>query len=313
MRITKGAVDSSNCRRSFVYFNSARAAFKTFLAAQDLSRDECVLLPAYIGWSPREGSGVFDPLRELGLSYRFYRVDANLNIDLEEFERGLNAGRVRVAVLIHYFGRVDPNARQAGRLARQVGAQVVEDSAHALLTDLVSGVAGSIGDASIFSLHKLLPIDGGGMLVKNGCALEESPPAEEMPRSSGPWHFDLHSIARRRQFNAAFLDSALRALDADVQPLWSPDATDFVPQTYPVLIRRADRDAVYREMNYRGFGVVSLYHTLIDEIDRREFAVSHSISKRILNLPVHQDVMPEALEAFVTELKDVLCTSNTAA
>ena len=80
-----------------------------------------------------------------------------------------------------------------------------------------------------------------------------------------------------------------------------------VPQTYPVLIRRGRRNKIYELMNNEGFGVVSLYHTLIPELQENEFEKSKKISRSILNLPVHQDVDPGyynmLLEKLVTACK----------
>jgi dTDP-4-amino-4,6-dideoxygalactose transaminase len=79
-----------------------------------------------------------------------------------------------------------------------------------------------------------------------------------------------------------------------------------VPQSFPVVLCEASRDEVYQQMNDTGFGVVSLYHTLINAISPDAFPDSHWLARRILNLPVHQDATPEALEAMVTKLASVL-------
>jgi dTDP-4-amino-4,6-dideoxygalactose transaminase len=55
-------------------------------------------------------------------------------------------------------------------------------------------------------------------------------------------------------------------------------------------------------MNAAGFGVVSLYHTLISQVPPQSFPAAVRVSRRILNLPVHQDISHEALEAMVSEL-----------
>ena len=69
--IPKVACDVGAYRRTMVAFPSARTAFKAFLARAGFSAGDRVLLPAYVGWSPREGSGVFDPVRELQLPCAF--------------------------------------------------------------------------------------------------------------------------------------------------------------------------------------------------------------------------------------------------
>lgn len=307
MLIEKQARSGEQSRRTFASFPSARAAFAAFLRAVAPSGDGAVLLPAYVGWSAREGSGVFDPVTELRLPHAFYRVDRRLRIDLDHLEQVLRTERVRALVLIHYFGYVDPCYRQAAALAREHGAVVLEDEAHALLTDLVGGESGWVGDACLFSLHKMLPVGSGGLLVVNpsaGQALRDIGPAGGEVRQ--PWEYDLAAFAARRRENAAHLHRLLAPLAAHVEPLWGPPGPGVVPQTFPVLVRKTSRDRVYHELNEAGFGVVSLYHTMIESITDREFPDSHQLAKTVLNLPVHQDVAPGALEALVDRLGRVL-------
>jgi len=152
--ITKRAEDSRNCLRPVVAFRSAREAFGAILRGLEITSGK-VLLPAYIGWSPREGSGVFDPVASLGLDYEFYGLNERLRIDLDSLRAALQTGKIRVVVIIHYFGYVDPCYPEAVRIARQHNVFTVEDAAHAMLTDLVGGVCGRSGDACIYSFHKM--------------------------------------------------------------------------------------------------------------------------------------------------------------
>lgn len=48
--------------------------------------------------------------------------------------------------------------------------------------------------------------------------------------------------------------------------------------------------------------VVSLYYTMIEQISPQEFPVSHQLAGQILNLPIHQNVKPDALVAMVNQL-----------
>ena len=74
---------------------------------------------------------------------------------------------------------------------------------------------------------------------------------------------------------------------------------DSVPQTYPLLLdSEALRDNLYFKMNEKDFGVVSLYHKLIPEIDK-SFKIEHMMSKKILNLPVHQDISQTQLKSMI--------------
>lgn len=311
MPIAKTAERLDHLRRPYLLFPSARAGFKAFLNALNLAPEDSVLLPAYIGWSSREGSGVFDPISELGLTYSFYPMDDRLEIDLERLQAALEASPVKVLVLIHYFGSVGPNYGAAVELARKSGAWVLEDEAHAMLTDLVGEVSGRLGDAALFSLHKMLPMAAGGMLLLNRGAMDllpaiEPPFGPDLAGITSPWEYDFARIAARRNENARRLTQLLRPLAGQVDPLWGDPREGEVPQTYPVLIRNASRDRLYDSMNEAGFGVVSLYHTMIKQISVEEFPQSHWVSRRILNLPLHQDVEAGDLEALVACLTECL-------
>ena len=105
-----------------------------------------------------------------------------------------------------------------------------------MLSDWVGGICGRLGDAAIFSLHKILPVPFGGMLaVAAGQAalldrLVDTPDAAPVP-----WIYDLCEIAACRRRNAARLAQLLQPLADDIQPLWGLPCAGEVPQTFPVL------------------------------------------------------------------------------
>jgi dTDP-4-amino-4,6-dideoxygalactose transaminase len=306
MPTTKRAERLDAHARHILPYPSARAAFRAFLEAAELAAEERVLLPAFVGWSPREGSGVFDPVRELRLRHGFYRLDDRLEIDTDDLARKLAEGRNRVVVLIHYYGRPAAACGRAVALARDAGALVLEDEAHAWLSDVVGGVCGRLADASIFSLHKLLPVASGGALALNTSAGALSERLAPEPWPSSPWDYDLPAISRRRVENATILTRLLSRLAPRVEPLWRDLPPGVVPQTLPVLVGEAWRDALYERLNARGVGVTSLYHTLVPEISADAFPVSRALSRRILNLPIHQDVEPHEIEEIVAGLEAAL-------
>lgn len=306
--VAKRASDPKRFARPIIPFRNARTAFRAFLLAANLEADEEVLLPAYIGWSSNEGSGVFDPVLEIGVRYRFYRVARNLAIDLADLREKVVTGRPKVLLLIHYFGYPDRALCEIAEYARQNGILVVEDEAHALYSDWVGGVCGRFGDVAVMSLHKMLPFESGGMLVLNNAAGSELcerlyASSLQEPTAHLPLDYDLAGIAEARRSNAATLSALLQSLHGKVDLLHPVLPDGVVPQSLPVIINTASRDKVYFDMNNSGFGVVSLYHTLITAIDRSEFPDSYWLAQRILNLPVHQDIMPGQLEALVGHLE----------
>lgn len=305
LTIAKRAEAPHAFKRVMIPFRNARNAFQAYLQAIGIKPTEVVLLPAFVGWSPKEGSGIFDPIQSAGAQYDFYGMTRRLEIDLEDFRCKLARTQPRIVVLVHYFGFPDRSYPEAVRLAQAAGAQVLEDEAHALYSDLVGGVCGRLGETAIFSLHKMLPPVRGGMLVLNheGVAGMQFPGAESpngMERAL--FEYDLFEISRARRRNANELLELLKPLAGRVEPMYANLPEGVVPQTLPVLIHTTNRDRLYSEMNVRGFGVVTLYHTLIEPIAKELYPESHWLSQRILNLPAHQDVAPGALEMMVKAL-----------
>lgn len=311
MYIEKIARIKNNYRRTFLPFKNARTAFTSFLASLTFNPDmqEKVVLPAYIGWSEREGSGVFDPIRELGLPFEFYRIDEKLCIDIAHFRHIVETHRSKVVVIIHYFGHIDPNYETAVHIAQQHGALILEDEAHAMLTDIVGGISGRLGDASIFSLHKLLPVDRGGLLVFNthnaDTNLHTSYRDDTAPL---PWDYDLKQIAEKRMENVACLNTLIPSLKGEVESLLTSLQPGEYLQTYPIIIKNVSRDALYFMMNEAGYGVVSLYHTLIAPITIEQYPHSHMLANHILNLPIHQDIPMSLFKNMILKLEECIET-----
>jgi dTDP-4-amino-4,6-dideoxygalactose transaminase len=238
-----------------------------------------------------------DPVFQCGWEFAFYRMTRDLTIDLEDLRRRLAAVRPRLVVFVHYFGMPDPNLGDAVALAREFGALVLEDEAHALLSDSIGGSCGRLGDACIYSVHKMLPMPAGGMLLVNeklpvGGLADDSALADEFD----PWTFDLARIAStRKQLAERWLGWFHSAHPAFVRPLWNSWNEGEIAQSMPFVVLAGSRDRLHAYLNRRGFGTVSLYHTLSSHVNPSEFADSHWLSRHIINFPTHQDVDSDAL------------------
>ena len=291
MKISKKPIFIDNCLRKIMFYKNARTGFRAFLQATFKGKSGKILLPAYIGWSTKEGSGVFDPIAELGIDYVFYRMTDRLHIDMDDVARCLKENQITVAVIIHYFGYVDPAYEKFVATAHEAGIVVFEDQAHSMLSDIVGGICGRTSEASAYSLHKLLPVNDGGVLLLNiGNKKILVNPISETENIFPYWEYDLLRIARKRRENTRVLMQMLRKLVGEVEILRPIMDDSIVPQTLPVIIKDVSRDKLYEVMNLRGYGVVSLYHTMIKEIKKEEFPISHELSGKIMNLPVHQDI-----------------------
>jgi len=308
----KAMIDNCHIRR-FIYFNKGRQAFYWLLRQLGAHPGQKILLPAYIGWSPREGSGVFDPVSDLELDPVFYHMSPDLTIDCDDFLSKLFNNPVRFALIIHYFGFVDKAYHELIEALINKGVVIIEDSAHALLTDLVGSVCGRLCDASIFSLHKILPVEIGGLLaIRNDSPISPIIRCREGQDLNvlNPWEYDLAEIACIRIRNYKYWIDRLQPYNKMLEPLHPILCNREIPQSLPLLVNSGSRDHLYLRMNELGFGVVSLYHTLIKEIDPRIFQIETALSRHITNFPVHQDVTLESIDSMLKALDGFFTNSG---
>lgn len=110
----------SHLKRDY-YYSAARNAMKDFIAKVAVEKSSfsptTVLLPSYIGVSPKEGSGIFDPIVELSdkglIDFSFYRMTNDLRIDVTDVARIVRdlGERTFIFLQVNYFGFVDPSER----------------------------------------------------------------------------------------------------------------------------------------------------------------------------------------------------------
>ncbi|UKA65920.1 DegT/DnrJ/EryC1/StrS family aminotransferase [Arthrobacter sp. FW306-05-C] len=279
-----------------------------FLANVLPDSQDAVLLPAFIGWSPNEGSGVFDPVAQLGKQFGFYDLKPDLTVDLDDLERRLASGGYRALVVIHYFGRTDPALSSISELAQRFGALLVEDLAHGFFSSVRGSQAGSYGQVRLYSLHKMFPFAEGGLVTYSSPALlgGQKSTKSELAVDVMSYNWDAISATRRANFEEITKRlAALPGLGRQFQLLWPELNAGDVPQTLPVRVLSNTRDEIYKKMNEEGFGMVSLYHTLIDHV-RGDFGSMMDLSRHIINFPVHQDVQPDVLDSLVSSFQSHL-------
>jgi dTDP-4-amino-4,6-dideoxygalactose transaminase len=296
--IAKKAEDRVRHTLPFHYFPRGRDAFEYALRLP-LARGRKVLLPGYIGWGAVEGSGVYDPVTRARKDHEFYRMKGLLEIDVAGLGRMIERNPGAILLLIHYFGFKDRNLARVKKIARKHDCLVVEDFAHGLFTFFRDPVVDF--DFGIFSLHKMLPyrkLTGGMLLSPHDVGRKKE--YQEFH------HFNLGAIARARRDNYAAALERLAARPVPGVTVLRPVLGESVPESFPILLPdRKRRDGVHREMNGKGFGLISLYHELIAPIDET-FRTERRISDRITNLPVHQDADPPRVRRMIDALGNLL-------
>ena len=304
MLIGKSALSRENARTPAYFYDSARDGMRDLLmrGRPAASGSDGVLLPGYIGWSAREGSGVFDPIRESGRPYSFYRLRGDLSVDIDDLERALASGGFQYVVVIHYFGRLNSDMPRVRELTEAAGAVLVEDLAHGFFSAMREPEA-LRGQVAVYSLHKQFSMPEGGMVVYRDPSLLLGQRSSRPELAGEVLSYDWHEISCRRRRNFELITSELMRLgDETITLIWHDLKPNEVPQTLPVILKTADRDRVYAEMNAAGFGMVSLYHTLIPEASGIDEPVGR-IARTIINFPVHQDLNPAHIPALVETFK----------
>ncbi len=290
--IGKLASSQSNLRRPRFFYESAREGFQDFLTRYHGSSRNGVLLPAFVGWSPREGSGVYDPVMNAGLPCTFYDLQDDLSVDLERLEALAASGSFAVIVVIHYFGRTEPRLQEIHAIAQRYGLVLVEDLAHGLFTAMRGGPAGRYGDVNLYSLHKMLPMNSGGMATYRSADLVREQRSTRPDLAAEILSYDFAGIAERRRTNFELLTQRLRGFDRlgdAFRLLWPVLADTDVPQTLPLFFNDTATTEIYTRLNADGIGAVSLYHTLVAQV-RESHERMRTLSEHITNLPCHQDM-----------------------
>lgn len=303
MGITKIAENKSIAYRTWSYTNSAREAWSEII--EDFSRQHPngkILLPSYIGWSANEGSGIFDSVKNSEVGYEFYSLDEKLSIKLDDFKRKVEENKDCLVLLVHYFGFIDEKYDEIVDWLNKKNIFYVEDCAHAWLTDLIGGRCGRNGKYSFYSLHKILPVKNGGVRVNNNVETIDTDKAINPFLS---FNYDLLTIYNKRRENYKYLVNLLQEVSG-LQIIYKNLSEGICPQTLPVILEGFDRNDLYYKMNDLGFGMVSLYHTMIPELQSYDSEASAITSKNIINFPVHQDIEIQDLNELVENLKKVL-------
>jgi dTDP-4-amino-4,6-dideoxygalactose transaminase len=145
--------------RGAVAAGFGRAALWLALEASDVAGGE-VAVPEFVC------AQVPDAVRRAGAWPAFYRVRRDLTVDPAALEAAITP-RTRAAVVVHYFGRVQPEMKALAEVCRLRGVPCIEDCALAFGASAGSRRAGTFGAAAVFSFTKSDACYGGGMVASD--------------------------------------------------------------------------------------------------------------------------------------------------
>jgi len=173
-------------------------------------RDQEILMPAYF-----HGVEV-DTLVAAGVKLRFYPVDIHMRVRIEEVLSRLTPV-TRAIYMIHFVGFPGP-VEELREVCRDRGLSLIEDCALALLSKLGDRPLGSFGDASVFSLHKTLPLPhGGALMVRNSASPSGS--RTERPPMTSTLAYTASAVWRDLEFEGGFAHNFLRKVKRSVRRL----------------------------------------------------------------------------------------------
>lgn len=306
--IQRTATDPFVFAKRFVFTSSARAGWRLILEGVRFPVGTSMLLPAYVGITDREGSGISDPIQATRTPYTLYPLDDHLRPSLEGLEAMLRTGKHPLLLIVHYFGIVHVDLVKLKELCMRYQTLLVEDCAHVPWPFHNDSGPGSVGHAAFYSLHKSIAVACGGMLRVNSLDMALPVPKgvdccdyrclEQLLRT------DMESVANKRRENYRWLANRLAHVDG--LTVLFPNIGDLVPHDFPILVHDGWREKLYFALMDENMPTIALYYRLIDAITPDAFPLSHALSSSILNLPVHQDTDQIDLERLTDRLVTVL-------
>lgn len=312
--MNKNPNDTERCKIKAKFTKNARTAWGIIISTASIKERKKILLPSYIGYTEREGSGVFDPVENNNCDYAFYKIDNDLSPNLEDLGRKLSAD-IDILLIIHYFGFCRTDLCLIKEMCFNNNVVMVEDCAHAFYLSENPLKIGEIGDYSFYSIHKYLPTQTGGLLRVNSNnisspAIDDIDCAEtKVVTQYALSEFSLIASIRRDHYKS--YSSQLRGVKGLIQ-LYELNEFD-IPQSFPLIVENGLREKLYFHLLDLQLPTTALYYRLIEQIRFTEFPDSHYIAKSILNLPVHQDVAAEEVNSMCTEIVKFLEISRTVA
>lgn len=140
-------------------FYTARYALHAGVRALGLSPEQKVLIPSY-------NCGVeIDPVKLQELQIKYYRVKKDFCVDLTDLKKSIDE-KTKAILITHYLGFPQP-LDDIIKICKQHNIFLIEDCAHAFLSEHNGKPLGSSGDISIFSFRKTIPTPDGAVLVIN--------------------------------------------------------------------------------------------------------------------------------------------------
>lgn len=150
-----------------VFLSSGRGALRLIAKGLKVCKGDEVLLPSYLC------EEVVKPFKDEFLKVKFYKVDERLRADIDDLQSKVGR-KTRALLFIHYFGFPQTAAHEIKALC-DGRIFLIEDLVQSFLTRHQGKVLGSIGDATVSSYRKWIPIPDGALLGINNTSFHAPP------------------------------------------------------------------------------------------------------------------------------------------
>jgi dTDP-4-amino-4,6-dideoxygalactose transaminase len=316
---------------------SGRDCLHYLIEALGLKREDTVLLPAYLCES------ILKPFHEQQIRVTFFKIRADLGVDVADVEKKAEAG-VKAVLVIHYFGFIQSEIQRLRQICARKNVVLIEDLVQASLTDYVP-----LGDCFFTSFRKLLPLPDGGIVwsrrvttnvaIKTDFAhglyvcvrflaglLKNVKWMKRIWRPMFVWaEYTLLDSYEKPSRMSALSKFLLIREDLSAVVMWRKTNYEFLlreindnpeirvlfrdlppavcPLGFPILVK--NRDALRRHLIHNRI-YTPVHWELPEEVQTEEFETSCRISNTILTIPIDQRYNEDDLSRVVQCIKSFL-------
>lgn len=186
--------------------------------------------------------------------------------------------KTRLMFIIHEFGVPDPKTKAIVELAREKGIPVVEDCAHTFDSKIDGKLVGNFGDYAIYSLSKVFPMKGGGVITGDNLDFVPFLSSEENIEQELRYYLPmLPTFTKRKQAMFEYLATSL-------EPLFTINE-NVSPYRFPLVVN-GDASALHNELGTRGIECGLWY------------------GRNVVTLPIHPLLTKKDLEIIKEEVKN---------
>jgi perosamine synthetase len=211
--------------RKVVYFHKGRVAIRYACELMGIGAGDTILAPSY-----NCGSEI-EPLYKSGAEVSLYRIDEAGQIDISDLQKRINA-KTRLVYVTHFFG-FPHDLTQIKKICEENGIFLLEDCALSLLSNDPDGnIIGSIGDISVFSFTKTLPVPDGGALVINNTHLNSNQYVLSKPPTSKVIH-ELYLLVKRMLLRTLSYSRSLFSFIMNIMRKNRPGDKNFAYNKFP--------------------------------------------------------------------------------